>query len=106
MARGRRSGPGGADADHPERPCAQAHRRARPGRGRLKEVPDGLQGPDRELLWKLTDGWPPKTLPADTLDDLSVRHLRANDLVEVVDGKVRATQVGYDLRALIENREL
>jgi hypothetical protein len=40
-----------------------------------------LQGPDRELLWELTGGWPPKTLTADTLDDPAVRHLRANDLV-------------------------
>src|SRR5215472_7757775 len=31
-----------------------------------------LQGPDRELLWKLTDGWPPAALPADTLDDPAV----------------------------------
>jgi hypothetical protein len=65
-----------------------------------------LQGPNRELLWKLTDGWPPMALPADTLDDPVVRHLRANDLVEVVDGKVQATQAGYDLRALIEHQEL
>jgi hypothetical protein len=64
-----------------------------------------LQGSDRELLWKLTDGWPPPVLPADTLDDPVVRHLRANDLVEVVEGKVQATQTGYDLRALIENQE-
>jgi hypothetical protein len=65
-----------------------------------------LQGPDRELLWKLTDGWPPAALPADTLDDPAVRHLRANDLAEVVNGKVQATQAGYDLRALIEHQEL
>ena len=35
-----------------------------------------------------------------------VRQLRANDLVEVVDGRVQATQAGYDLRALIEHQEL
>ena len=65
-----------------------------------------LQGADRELLWKLTDGWPPAALPAETLDALAVRHLRANDLVAVVDGKVQATEAGYDLRALIELQEL
>lgn len=65
-----------------------------------------LQAADRALLWNLTDGWPPKTLPADTLDDPTMRHLRANDLVEMVDGKVQATQTGYDLRALIEHQEL
>ena len=65
-----------------------------------------LQGPARELLWKLTDGWPPAALPAETLDALAVRHLRANDLVAVVDGKVQATEAGYDLRALIELQEL
>ena len=65
-----------------------------------------LQGPARALLWKLTDGWPPPARPADTLDDPAMRHLRADDLVEVVDGKVQATQGGYDLRALIEHQEL
>jgi hypothetical protein len=65
-----------------------------------------LQRPDRELVWQLTDGWPPTALPADSLDDLVVRHLRGNGLVEVVDGKVQATQAGYDLRALIELQEL
>jgi hypothetical protein len=65
-----------------------------------------LQGADRELLWKLTDGWPPAALPPDTLNDPAVRHLLANDLVAVVDGKVQATQAGYDLRALIELQEL
>jgi hypothetical protein len=65
-----------------------------------------LQGPDRELLWKLTTGWPPATLPADILDDLTVRQLRVNDLVEVVNGRLQATQAGYDLRALIEHQEL
>ena len=49
-----------------------------------------LQGPDRELLWKLTNGWPPAALPADTLDDPTVWHLRANDLIEIVEGKVQA----------------
>jgi hypothetical protein len=65
-----------------------------------------LQGPDRELLWKLTDGWPPAALPAYALDYPTVRQLRANDLVEVIDGKVQATQAGFDLRALIEHQEL
>ena len=65
-----------------------------------------LQGPDRKLLWKLTNGWPPAALPADTLDDPTVWHLRANDLVAVVGGKVEATEAAYDLRALIELQEL
>jgi hypothetical protein len=65
-----------------------------------------LQGPDRKLLWELTDGWPPPALPADNLDDPAVHHLRANDLAEVVDGRLRATQAGYDLRAMIEHQEL
>jgi hypothetical protein len=56
-------------------------------------------------LWKLTDGWPPAALAADTLDDPTVWHLRANDLIEIVEGKVQATQAGFDLRALIENQE-
>ena len=64
-----------------------------------------LQEPDRELLWKLTNGWPPAALPADNPDDPAVRHLRANDLVEIVEGKVQATQAGYDLRALIEHQD-
>ena len=57
-----------------------------------------LLGADRELLWKLTDGWPPTALPADTRDDPTVWQLRANDLVEVIDGKVQAAQAGFDLR--------
>jgi hypothetical protein len=65
-----------------------------------------LQGPARELLWKLTDGWPPKTLTADNLDDPAVHHLRANDLAEVTAGRLQATQAGYDLRAMIEHQEL
>ena len=65
-----------------------------------------LTSAHRELLWKLTNGWPPATLPADTLDDPTVWHLRANDLIEIVEGKVQATQAGFDLRALIENQEL
>src|SRR5271165_3930183 len=63
-----------------------------------------LQGPDRELLCKLTNGWPPAALPADTLDGPTVWHLRANDLIEIVEGKVQATQAGFDLRAFIETK--
>jgi hypothetical protein len=63
-----------------------------------------LHGPHRELLWKLTGRWPKKTLPADNLDDPAV-HLLANGLVEVVNGRLRATQAGYDLRSVIEREE-
>ena len=45
----------------------------------------------RELLWELTGGRRPKTLPADDLDDPAV-HLLAKGLVEVVDGRLRATR--------------
>jgi hypothetical protein len=54
----------------------------------------------REVLWTLTSGERPRTLPADNLDDPAV-HLLAMGLVEVVDGRLRATQAGYDLRKLI-----
>ena len=60
---------------------------------------------DRELLWKLTTGWPPPTLPADNLED-PVEHLLSIRLAEVVDGRLSATQAGYDLRARIEREEL
>jgi hypothetical protein len=42
-----------------------------------------------------------RTLPADNLDDPAV-HLLAMGLVEVVNGRLQATQAGYDLRKLIE----
>jgi hypothetical protein len=64
-----------------------------------------LNGPHRELLWKLTTGWPPPTLPADNLED-PAEHLLSIRLAEVVDGKLWATQAGYDLRARIEREEL
>jgi hypothetical protein len=64
-----------------------------------------VKGPHRELLWKLTHGWPPPTMSANNLDDPAV-HLLAIGLAEVVDGRLRATQAGYDLRATIERQEL
>jgi hypothetical protein len=57
----------------------------------------------RELLWKLTSGWPPPALPTDNLE---AEHLLSNGLAEVVDGKLWATQAGYDLRATIEREAL
>ena len=59
-----------------------------------------FNGAHREVLWTLTSGGQPRTLPADNLDDPAV-HLLAMGLVEVVDGRLRATQAGYDLRKLI-----
>ena len=59
-----------------------------------------FNGAHREVLWTLTSGGRPRTLPADNLDDPAV-HLLAMGLVEVVDGRLRATQAGYDLRKLI-----
>jgi hypothetical protein len=48
----------------------------------------------REVLWRLTGaGWRTRTLPADNLDDPAV-HLLALGLVQVVDGRLRATQAG------------
>jgi hypothetical protein len=60
-----------------------------------------LNGAHREVLWTLTGGRRPRTLPADNLDDPAV-HLLGMGLVEVVDGRLQATQAGYDLRKLIE----
>jgi hypothetical protein len=64
-----------------------------------------LNGAHRELLWQLTSGWPPPTLPAGNLED-PAEHLLSIGLAEVVDGGWRATQAGYDLRATIEREEL
>ena len=47
-----------------------------------------LNGPHRELLWKLTTGWPPPTLPANNLED-PAEHLLSIGLAEVVDGGLR-----------------
>ena len=58
-----------------------------------------LNGLHRELLW------PPPTLPANNLED-PAEHLLSIGLAEVVDGGLRATQAGYDLRARIEREEL
>ena len=56
----------------------------------------------RKLLWTLTSrGWRTRTLPADNLDDPAV-YLLANGLAEVVDGRLRATQAGFDLRKRLE----
>jgi hypothetical protein len=63
-----------------------------------------LNGLHRALLWKLTSGWPPPTLPADNLGD-PAEHLLSIGLVEVIDGGLRATPAGYDLRATIEREE-
>jgi hypothetical protein len=64
-----------------------------------------LTSAHRELLWKLTSGWPPPTLPTDNLDD-PAEHLLSTGLAEVVDGGLQATPAGYDLRATIEREEL
>jgi hypothetical protein len=56
----------------------------------------------RDVLWKLTSGgWRTRTLPADNLDDPAV-YLLAKGLAEVVDGRLRATPAGYELRKQIE----
>jgi hypothetical protein len=52
----------------------------------------------RTVLWKLTsDSW----RPADNLDDPAV-YLLAKGLAEVVDGRLRATRAGFELRRQIE----
>jgi hypothetical protein len=43
-----------------------------------------LQGPDRELLWKLTDRWPPRILTADTLEAKAEAHSKARS--EIIKG--------------------
>jgi hypothetical protein len=58
-----------------------------------------LTSAHRELLWKLTSGWPPPTLPTD---NPKAEYLLSNGLAEVVDGRLWATPAGYDLRATIE----
>jgi hypothetical protein len=55
----------------------------------------------RAVLWKLTSGKPPTTLPADNLDDPEV-YLLAKGLAEVVDGRLQATRAGFELRKQIE----
>jgi hypothetical protein len=55
----------------------------------------------REVLWKLTSGRRPTTLPADNLDDPEV-YLLAKELAEVVDGRLQATPPGFALRKQIE----
>jgi hypothetical protein len=55
----------------------------------------------RTVLWTLTSGKRPATLPADNLDDPEV-YLLAKGLAEVVDGRLRATQAGFALRKQIE----
>ena len=64
-----------------------------------------LNGLHRALLWKLTDGWPPPSLPADNLAD-PAEHLLSIGLAEVVGGRLWAAQAGYDLRATIEREAL
>jgi hypothetical protein len=60
-----------------------------------------LRSAYRVLLWKLTSGKCPTTLPADNLDDPAV-YLLAKGLAEVVNGRLRATRAGYALRKQIE----
>jgi hypothetical protein len=64
-----------------------------------------LNSAHRAVLWTLTSGWPPPSLPADKLED-PAEHLLSIGLAEVVDGRLRATRAGYDLRATIEREEL
>jgi hypothetical protein len=59
----------------------------------------------REVLWKLTSSsWRTRTLPADNLDDPAV-YLLAKGLAEVVDGRLRATPAGFELRKQIEREQ-
>jgi hypothetical protein len=61
-----------------------------------------LTNAHRAVLWALTSGgWWTRTLPADNLDDPEV-HLLAIGLVDVVDGRLRATPAGFELRKLLE----
>jgi hypothetical protein len=55
----------------------------------------------RAVLWKLTSGTRPITLPAGNLDDPEV-YLLAKGLAEVVDGRLQATRAGFELRKQIE----
>ena len=48
----------------------------------------------RAVLWKLTSGKPPTTLPADNLDDPEV-YLLAKGLAEVVHGRSSTSQIGW-----------
>jgi hypothetical protein len=63
-----------------------------------------LTSAQRDVLWALTSGRRPRTLPAHNLDDPAV-HLLGMGLAEVVDGRLQATQAGYDLRKLIEREQ-
>jgi hypothetical protein len=63
-----------------------------------------LNSAQRAVLWTLTSGWRTRTLPADNLDDPEV-HLLAIGLVEVVDGRLRATPTGFELRKLLEREK-
>jgi hypothetical protein len=63
-----------------------------------------LTSAQRDVLWALTSGRRPRTLPANNLDDPAV-HLLAMGLVEVVEGRLRATPAGCDLRKLIEREQ-
>ena len=61
-----------------------------------------LRNAHRALLRTLTGGpWRTRTLPAHNLDDAAV-YLLGKRLAEVVDGRLRATQAGYELRKQIE----
>ena len=59
-----------------------------------------VNGLRRELLWKLTHGWPPPALSINNLDDPAVPLLVIRP-AEVVDSRLQATQA-----ATIEAQEL
>ncbi len=59
-----------------------------------------VHGLRRELLRKLTHGWPPPALSVNNLDDPAV-HLLAIRLAEVVDSRLQTTQA-----ATIKGQEL
>jgi hypothetical protein len=63
-----------------------------------------LNSAQRAVLRTLTSGWRTRTLPADSLDDPEV-YLLAKGLAEVVDGRLRATPAGFELRKQIEREQ-
>jgi hypothetical protein len=60
-----------------------------------------LNSAQRAVLRTLTSDCRTRTLPADSLDDPDV-YLLAKGLAEVVDGRLRATRAGFELRKQIE----
>jgi hypothetical protein len=63
-----------------------------------------FNGAHRAVLWTLTGDWRTRTPPADNLDDPAV-YLLAKGLAEVVDGRLRATPAGFELRKRMEREQ-